>query len=87
MELLIATANLMEAEGRTLRRVVLLTGVQLLVLAGALVLALAGLGLFLWAAYLGLAIALGPAAAAVLLGALVFILAGLLTWLTLRLSR
>ncbi len=77
----------MEAEGRTLRRVVLLTGVQLLVLAGALVLVLAGLGLLLWSAYLGLSVALGPSAAAVVLGLLLFILAGVLTWLTLRLSR
>lgn len=85
--MLIATVNLMETEGRTLRRAVLHMGLQLLVLAGAGMLALAGLGFFLWAAYLGLAVALGPANAAVLLGSLVFILAGLLIWLTLRFSR
>lgn len=87
MELVIATANLMEAEGRTLRRAVLLTGVQLLVLAGAVILALAGLGFFLWAAYLVLANAFGPAPAAVVVGAMGCLLAGLIAWLSLRSSR
>ena len=87
MELVIATANLMEAEGRALRRAVLHTGLQLFGLAGAVVLALAGVCFFLWAAYLDLSVALGPSMAAVVLGAIVIILAGLLTWLSIRISR
>ena len=49
--------------------------------------ALSGLGLCLWAVYLWLAASLGQTGAAALTGLISLILAGVLAWITIRLSR
>jgi hypothetical protein len=53
----------------------------------AALLLLLGLGLCLWAVYLWLALSLGPAGAAVLIGVVSLLLAGGLAWVALRLGR
>ena len=63
------------------------TGVGLACLAVAALLVLAGLGFCLWAAYQGLAAEMGPTSAALLIGVLMLLLAGLMAWTAIRLTR
>ena len=77
----------MEAEGRALRRTTIRTGMGLAILAAAGLLVLMGLGFCLWAAYQGLAGQLGPVNAAYLIGLVMLLLAGLMAWIAIRLSR
>lgn len=85
--MVIALADLLEAEGRALRKAVLRTGAGFALLIIAALFALAGLGLCMWAVYLWLATSLGPSGAAALTGAMSLILAGVLAWITIRLNR
>jgi hypothetical protein len=86
-ELVIALTDLLEAEGRALRKSVLRTGVGLACLGVASLLLLLGLGLCLWGVYLWLAVLLEPAAAAALIGVVSLLLAGGLAWMAIRLGR
>lgn len=86
-EYIIALVDLLEAEGRVLRSTVMRTGVGLACLAVAALLTFAGLGLCLWAAYQGLAAQVGPASAALVIGVLTLLLAGLMAWTAIRLTR
>ena len=70
-----------------LRRTAMRTGMGLVILAAASLLALMGLGFCLWAAYQGLAGQLGPVNAAFLIGILMLLLAGLMAWTAIRLAR
>ncbi len=63
------------------------TGAGFACLGVAALLLLLGLGLCLWAVYLWLALSLGPAGAAVLIGVVSLLLAGGLAWVALRLGR
>lgn len=63
------------------------TGVGFACLGGATLLLFIGLGLCLWAAYLGLSVSLGPASAAALIGVVSLVLAGGLAWIAIHLSR
>ena len=86
-DLVIALVELLEAEGRALRRALLGAGVGLGLVVAATVLALAGLGLCVWSAYLYLGTLLEPALAALATGTLTLVLSGGLLWLALRLNR
>jgi hypothetical protein len=77
----------MEAEGRMLRRTVMRTGAGLAILAVAGLLVFVGLGLCFWVAYQGMAAQLGSTNAALLIGVLMLLLAGLMAWIAIRLTR
>jgi hypothetical protein len=90
-------ADLMEAEGRslrdvvrveglTLRRVLSRLGIGLAVLLGAAPLAIAGLGLLLAALYMGLRGPIGPAGAAALTGVVTLAVAGGMLWVYRKLT-
>jgi len=83
----IALADLLEAEGRALRKSVMRVGGGIACLAAAVLMAVVGVGLCLWAAYLWLATPLGSAAAAAVIGGVLLCLAGGLTWVAITLSR
>ena len=70
-----------------MRRNVMRAGTGLAVMLVAALLAFAGLGFCLWAAYQGLVMQLGPLNAALAVGVLMLFLAGLMTWIAIRLSR
>jgi len=81
---IVKTANLVEAEGRALRRAsfdlmlaIMLLGVTLVLTLGSLALLAAGL-------YLGLAAALSPAAAMAITGGCIALIAAMGAMLTLR---
>jgi hypothetical protein len=80
-------ADLVEAEGRVLRRVVSRLGLGLLGLIGAGVLTLAGLGLLLVALYVVLASELPPAGAAALTGLACLLAAAGVLWLVRNSNR
>jgi hypothetical protein len=66
---------------------VLLTGVRFAFLGIATLIALGGLGLCMWATYQWLAASVGPTGAAALIGVISLIVAGVMAWITIRLSR
>ena len=86
-EYIIALTDLFEAEGRLLRRNVMRAGAGLAVLLVAALLGFVGLAFCLWAAYQGLVIQLGALEAALAVGVVMLLLAGLMTWIAIRLSR
>jgi hypothetical protein len=86
-DLVIALVELLEAEGRALRRALLGAGIGLGLVCAATVVGLSGLGLCLWSAYLYLGTLLNPPLAALATGALTLCLCGGLLWLALRLNR
>lgn len=86
-ELLIALCELIEAEGRALRRSLIRTGAGLGLLVISAVFGLTGLGLCLWSAYLYLDTQLAAPLAALATGALTLLLAAGVLWIALRLGR
>ena len=84
---MIALTDLLEAEGRALKRSTVRTGVALAFVAVTAVLLVVGLGLCFWAGYQYLALALGPIKASLICGLVVLALAGGLAWQTRRLLR
>ncbi|MEW5756785.1 MAG: phage holin family protein [Pseudomonadota bacterium] len=86
-EYIIALMDLLEAEGRELRRTVMRTGIGLVCLAVAGLVAVIGLCFCLWAVYQALAAMVGPATAAMIVGLLMLSLAGLIAWIAMRLAR
>ena len=84
---MIALADLLEAEGRTLRRSAARLGLGLGMIVLAVAFAAAGLGLCLWAAYQYLATALGQTPAVLLAGVAALVAAGLFLWLARRLTN
>ena len=78
---MIAVADLFEAEGRLFRQSILRLGWCLGCICIALLLSLAGLGLWLWGLYVLLTGLLGTSGAAWATGTLAIILAGGLTWM------
>ncbi|MCX5772073.1 MAG: hypothetical protein NTZ09_17620 [Candidatus Hydrogenedentes bacterium] len=86
-DFLIAVANLIEAEGRTLRRSVMRVMMGfLLVLVGVTFLA-AGVGLLTWCVYLLFLEAAGPTLAAFLSGIFTLIAAGILVGVAILLNK
>ena len=84
---MIAFADLLEAEGRSLRRGVLRLSAGLALAGMAALAGVAGLGLLLWALFRTLAVTWGVAVAAAVLGAIALVIAGLLAWTAARLAR
>lgn len=82
----VALADLLEAEGRALRRTTARLGLGLGMIALAVLFAAAGLGLCLWAAYQYLASELGQTLAVLLAGVVALVAAGLFLWLAKRLT-
>lgn len=80
-ELVVRIADLAEAEGRTLRQMILRLLFAAAIIAGVTVLLLGGVGLLLAAGYMGLARALGPAWAALLMGLASLGIAGGVLWM------
>ncbi len=70
-----------------LRSTVMRTGIGLACLAVAALLAFAGIGLCLWAAYQGLVVQIGPISAALMIGVLMLLLAVSMAWIAIRLTR
>jgi hypothetical protein len=63
------------------------TGMGLALIAVAVLFVFVGLGFCLWAAYQGLVVQLGATSAALVIGVLMLLLAGLLAWTAIRLTR
>jgi predicted phage tail protein len=80
-ELLISAVELVELEGRSLRRKVqgLVQSVVFLLAAGALL--IAGSVWLTWALYIALATALSPAWAGLIIGGVSLLIAGVFLWL------
>jgi hypothetical protein len=83
----IAVADLLEAEGRALRRGALRTGMGLACLGVAAVLLVAGICFCLWALFQWLVVVVGMPGAALLVGITFLLIAGGLAWTATRLSR
>jgi len=83
----VACSDLLEAEGRTLRRESVRVGVLLIFALVAGIMALAGVLLLTLGLFLALAKPMGDAGAAILLGALIVILSGAAAWLIHRQSQ
>ena len=86
-DLVIALVELIEAEGRALRRALLNAGLGLGLVGAATVIGLAGFGLCLWSVYLYLLTLLAPPLATLATGVLTLCLSGGLLWLASRLNR
>jgi hypothetical protein len=63
------------------------TGAGLAVLMAAALVLFVGVAFCLWAAYQALAVQLGPVNAALVIGVLMLLLAGLMIWTAIRLAR
>lgn len=85
--MIIAVADLLEAEGRELRRQATRLGWGLALIALSCLLATVGFGCWLWGLFEHAAQAYGPANAALLTGTAAVVLAGLVAWLIRRLTR
>jgi len=83
----IALADLLEAEGRALRRGTVRMGAGLAMAGLAALLAALGMGLVLWGIFQGLVHLWGEVVAALAAGALALLLAGSLAWIAGRLAR
>ena len=86
-ELAIALVELLEAEGRDLRRSLIRTGAGLGLIVTSVILGLTGFGLCLWSAYLYLGTLLEPPQAALATGGLTLGLSAILLWIASRLGR
>ena len=86
-ELAIALLELLEAEGRALRRSLMRTGAGLGLIVTAVILAVTGFGLCLWSGYLYLGTVLEPPLAALATGGLTLGLSAILLWIAARLGR
>lgn len=86
-DFIIAVAELLEAEGRSLRHSVVRLSWGLVFIAGAALLGITAFGFVLWGLYQYLAWATDPAAAALLAGAIALALAGMLALATRWLTR
>lgn len=86
-DFIIALADLFEAEGRVLRRATVRTVAATGLISGALILALGGVLLCLWAGYRYLETLVSPMLAALLLGLSLLVVAGVLAWLAKRMVR
>lgn len=80
-------ADLLEAEGRALRRSVFRSSAGLALLAGATVLGLVGIGFCLFGTYLALGKLFGPVAGALLTGVLSLLLTLVVAWIATRLGH
>lgn len=80
-------ADLVEAEGRALRKSVLQTGAGLAFMLAGVVLLLLGVAFCLWGLYTWIAASVGSAAAAALIGAIALVIGGGLVWFAIRLGH
>ncbi|MDT8399043.1 MAG: hypothetical protein RQ899_10555 [Pseudomonadales bacterium] len=87
IDILIATVELFEAEGRALRRATVRVGWMLAMIALAGFFAIVAAALILWAFYQYLLTAMSVATAALLTGMLSLVFLGILLWLVNRLKR
>lgn len=87
MDVLLAATDLLEAEGRSLKRNALRTSMAIGLALVAVVLLLAALGFFLAAVYLLAASRWGGAGGALAASLAALLLAGLFLWLALRTGR
>lgn len=87
VELSIALLELLEAEGRALRKATLNTGRALALLVGAGVFLLAGAALLGWALYQYLLTLTTPSLSAAIIGLLALLLGGALLWFSHRRNR
>jgi len=83
----VAVFDLLEAEGRSLRRTIIRSGAGLAVIAVAALLALASAGLFIFGAYQYLTIVIDPAAAALITGGITALFSLVLLWIGIQLGR
>ena len=79
--------DLIEAEGRSLRRALLRSSAGLAILGVAAVIALAGILLCLWAGYQYLQTLWGPILTSLAVGIFMLVLSGVLIWIVIRLNR
>jgi len=87
VNLIIAVADLLEAEGRTLRRQTTRLGWGLALIVLSCLLAGVGFGLWLWGLFEHAAQAFGEADAALVTGTVAVVLAGGVAWLIRHLTR
>jgi ABC-type siderophore export system fused ATPase/permease subunit len=85
-ELIIAVANLVEAEGRALRRAVIRTKLGIESLWAVSIIFLGGLALCLWAVFQSIVLYWGSIAAALITGLVMLCLAGVLAWIIVRIN-
>ena len=86
-DFLIAVANLIEAEGRTLRRSVMRVVIGCLLILVSIAFLIAGFGFVTWCIYLLTLKAVGPALAAFLSGIFTLVVASILVGLAMLLNR
>jgi len=86
-DLALAVVDLAEAEGVALRRGAARAAFAAALAVGAAALVVAGLAAALWGLWLALRPGLGPAGAALVVGAISALLAGGLGWLAVRIAR
>ena len=77
---MVRCVDLIEAEGRSLRASTLKVGLTVTLMIVSATLAVAGVGLALWAMYMWIAAMLGPAAGVAIVAMVILILAGALAW-------
>ncbi len=83
-DMMVATADLVEAEGRALRRGMLHVAIAVLLVVVAAMLALLGFGFLLYGLFWLLATKMSVPAAAAVFGAVSLILAGAFSWIARR---
>ena len=85
--MIVALADLLEAEGRSLRRATARLGLSLVLFAVAGLAVVAGLCLCLWGLYQYLAFSYGGVTAAVSIGVVSIVVAGGILWIAQRINR
>ena len=88
-QLVVASLELLEAEGRALRCGMAKTAGLLIGLIVAGIVALAGFGMLVWALYLGFAVGAGitPAWSAFWTGIITVVAAGVISWLVKNIAK
>jgi len=84
--MMVACADLLEAEGRALRRGAVRAGSALALVCVAALTVLGGLAALSWSLYRALSAPLGEAGAAAMLGGALLVIGGVLAWIVKRLS-
>lgn len=84
---MVAVFDLLEAEGRTLRRTIIRSGTGLALIAVAALLALASFGLCIFGAYQYLTTVIEPAVAALMTGGITLLFSLVILWIGIQLGR
>ena len=84
---IVRVADLVEAEGRSLREATVQVGLAVAASLGAAAVGVAGIGLLVWGLYAALEGAAGPIGAAIMCGVVLLACAGGLVWVVIKLGK